>query len=549
MQRKKFIHSSLGKNTTVKSSQKKVSLSFNPYAGTWDYWKASHLLRRTTFGPTYQLIKQSVSLGLNNTINQLFQILPQPTPPVNYYYASDPDCAIGETWVDKPNTGGWSETQRNYSLTAWNFLLMMNEGMSIREKLTLFWINHFGVSNIPDSRAKYNYNVLLRDKAFGNFKQLIKDVTIEPAMLRFLNGDQNIKGYPNENYARELLELFTIGKGPQIGPGDYTHYTESDIFEMAKVLTGWYMIGFAGSGGLNYVTSAFSNTDHETGTKTLSSKFNNEVINNLGDQEYSYLIDIIFQKEEVSKHICRKLYRWFVYYEINQDIEDNIIEPMALILRTNNYEIKPALEALLKSEHFFDIQSIGPLIKSPIDYMISVLKQSHVTLPSNWQDKHHISLLMMDHLEDWQMQYHGPPSVAGWKAYYQSPLYYRMWINASSLQQRSKFVTRILGFGYQTSGIILTIKPLELITYIDNPYDPNSVIDEFAKIFFPVEIPQTQKDSLKQILLPGLPDFEWTVEYNDYVNNPSDIALAEAIEEKLENVLTVMYNLAECHLS
>ena len=107
--------------------------------------------------------------------------------------------------------------------------------------MTLFWHNHFVVEfgDINDARMGYEYCRLLRQHALGNFKQLAKDVTVTPAMLRYLNGNQSTVGAPNENYGRELLELFTVGKGPLIGPGNYTNYTEADVQAAAKVLTGW----------------------------------------------------------------------------------------------------------------------------------------------------------------------------------------------------------------------------------------------------------------------------------------------------------------------
>ena len=153
------------------------------------------------------------------------------------------------------------------------------------------------------------------------------------------------------------------------------------------------------------------------------------------------------------------------------------------------------------------------------------------------------------------MDYFGIPGVAGWKAYYQSPQFTRMWINATSLQQRQVFVTRILGFGYQVPGdgtghtIILKIEPIPLLSIISDPADPNAVIAGLARLVFPVALPQSQKDALKYILLPGLPDFEWKAEYDAYKNDPTNEAKKEAIETRLKNVLAAMFMMAENHLS
>lgn len=531
--------------------------SLNPYIGPWTYETASHLLRRTTFGPTHALINQSVSLGLGGTLVQLFKGLHLPAPPLRYIQnADDPNCPLGQTWINKPMVGDPQVQHREDSLRAWNFLQLYNEGMSIREKLTLFWMNHFGCGNNPDPRADYVYVQLLRAGAWGSFKQLIKNVTITPAMLNFLNGDVNEKDAPNENFAREFLELYTIGKGPLIAPGDYTNYTEEDVRMLAKCFSGWRIRGFWGANNLTFTAGYFDPQYHDISTKQLSAKFGNVVIPNAGDKEYSNVIDIIFEQKEVSHFICRKLYRWFCYYDIDPVIEANIITPLATALRNSNYNIQTAVWILLRSQHFFDMANVvGSVIKSPIDYMLSVLKQSHVALPANWRDQYSISLLMHDWLAGWQMNYFGIPEVAGWKAYHQAPLYHRMWTNATSLQQHQIFVTRILGFGYQVTGegtgqtVVLEVKPLKLLNIIADPSDPDKVIAGLSKLFFPVSLDLSQLDTLKNILLSGLADIEWTTEYNDYKNNPTDQVKINAIETRLKNVLAAMYMMAENHLS
>jgi hypothetical protein len=153
------------------------------------------------------------------------------------------------------------------------------------------------------------------------------------------------------------------------------------------------------------------------------------------------------------------------------------------------------------------------------------------------------------------MNYFGVPSVAGWKAYHQDPLYYRMWISSASLQERQLFVTRILGNGYQVrgegTGLTHTIKlnPLLLLQSLSNPSDPNAVVKELAELFFPVPIPTSQADALKNILLPGLPDFEWTVEYNQYKADPNNQMYVNAVSARLKNLLAAMFMIAENHLS
>ncbi|MCB0595340.1 MAG: DUF1800 domain-containing protein, partial [Phaeodactylibacter sp.] len=406
-----------------------VNSGLEPYSGPWEYEQAAHLLRRSMFGPTYEQIKTAASLGLEATIEQLFSPLPLPQPPLNYFFQDDPLVPVGQTWVNAPyydnvNARGY----RRQSLRGWTMELLLDEGVSIREKLTLFWHNHFAVSDINDANFLYRHISLLRKYAWGNFRELVKEVTIDPTMLRFLNGNQNSKNAPNENFARELLELFTIGKGPLVDSGDYTNYTEGDIREMARVLTGWRDVGFFSTNPDISVGSVYLPFRHDTSSKQLSHRFDNIVIDNMEDQEYAHLIDVIFQKEEVARFICRKLYRWFIYYVIDDNAEENVIEPMAQLLISSDYEIRPALEALLSSAHFFDMLNVGPMIKNPLDFVMTAIKPFQVEFPQGLQPRYNGYLRLFSSTVLQQMEYYNPPQVAGWKAYYQEPGYYRTWI-------------------------------------------------------------------------------------------------------------------------
>ncbi|MDX1942843.1 MAG: DUF1800 domain-containing protein [Saprospiraceae bacterium] len=521
-----------------------------PYAGAWGFEQAAHLLRRAMFSPTLTQIKTAINKGLDATLEELLQELPLPEPPVNHYYRRDRFVAVGETWVDAPyDREDESVTYRNDSLRAWQMGLIFTEGVSIREKMTLFWHNHFAVNDIEDARYLYRYITLLRSNFLGNFRELVKEVTIDPAMLRFLNGTDNVKEAPNENYARELLELFTIGKGPFAGPGDYTNYTEQDVAEMARALTGWYENASTSGDRDKKVEAYFGLDAHDTGVKQLSHRFDNAIITNMGDQEYAHLVDIIFQKREVARFICRKLYRWFVYYKIDENIETNIIEPMAQLLIDNDYSIRPVVETLLRSEHFFHILSIGPMIKNPIDFVISLIKISEPTFSENleyrylsWYDYFKGAALM-------QMEYFFPPEVAGWKPYYQSPAFYRIWINASTLGFSMEFVDQTFYYYDDQDERVIKFDVLKFIKQLDDPYDPNKVIEGFAQILFPRPITAKQITALKEIILPGLPDYEWGVEYTDYEANPNDMQLANAIDTKLRELLSQMMKMAEFYLS
>ena len=530
------------------------------FSGNWTSKEARHLLKRTSFGITEMLVSEAVSLGLLGTIDKLFEQSPLPEPPSKYLLDGtgngeiiDPDANYGETWINGspiPTSANSQEKNkilksRTKSLYAWSFLQMQNAEISIREKLTLFWHNHFVAENTNPHR-EYFYISILRNNALGNFKELTKQITTDPNMLIYLSGSQNSNTAPNENYSRELLELFSIGKGAAVGNGDYTNYTEDDVVQMAKALTGWRVKGLNNPDTL---TSFFSNNKHTTGDKNLSYRFNNAIISENGENEYKDLIDKIFEQEECSKFIMRKLYRWFVNAEISEDIETHIIEPLAENIRNNNYEIEPALKILLSSEHFFE--NTFCMIKSPIDLILSATKSLLLSAPtSSINEEYEFALILYLATSDIGQSIFHHPDVAGWKAYYQKPLYYKTWVNNYLLPKRLEYCKVLVTGGIllidEKSYIVPPLVPVLLIvSSITTAEDPIILIRSLTNQLFNYEISQNQIDSLKDILIPGLPDFEWTIEYLDYLEDPSDNDLRTSIENKLRNLIGTMVQMSE----
>lgn len=530
----------------IKSPEKSpISGTLDPYTGSWDHTQASHLLRRTMIGHTREHLDWVLENGMQATIDMLLADTPMPSPPINYFFEDDPFTPIGETWIDKPTTQQL-ENYRIRSLFGWTMGNMLEEGMSVRERMTLFWHNHFVTADINQPTLMYQYITLLRASATGNFRDLTKAVTINPAMLIYLNGNQNTKNAPNENYARELLELFTVGKGELAGPGDYTTFTEDDVREIARILTGWRTRYIFDTGEMPY--SFFNANLHDTGTKQLSHRFNNTLIQDNGAQEYSDLIDIVFQHPEASRHLCRKLYRWFVYYVIDDTIEQTIIEPMSQILRDNDFDIKPVLEALLGSEHFYDVNSIGCIIKNPIEFLVVHTKQFEVRMPPDVLNRYHVWLALFRTTELLQMVYFYPPSVAGWKAFYQEPTYNQLWINAVTLVIRQLYTDLMATVGFESINDRFIIDVLALAEKTPNAENPNYLIQGFAAILYPITLSQDLIDAFKEILIPGLPDFEWTLQYGEYLADPTNEELRLPVELKLRLLVRAMQARPEYHL-
>ncbi|WP_020537936.1 DUF1800 domain-containing protein [Lewinella cohaerens] len=530
-----------------------VTTDLEPYAGVWEQAQAAHLLRRTTFGPNKATLQLALDQGLDATILQLFTDLPLPEPP-RYYdteEGDDPNVLPEESWINMPlPEEGNVLPNRSRSLQAWTMGLLLNEEISIREQLCLFWHNHFAINNsVNDPRFWYRYITTIRGQAWGNFRQLCKDITIDPCMLRFLNGNQNEAGSPNENYARELLELYTVGKGPFAGPGDYTTFTEQDVEAMARVLTGWTDTAYQTTDPEEELTAVFQPEFHDVLPKQLSARFGGAVIADFGEEEYAHLIDVIFAQDEVARHICRKLYRWFVYYKIDEMTEAQVILPLAQMLIDNDYEIAPVLQVLLRSNHFYSILNQGPMIKHPIQFVLGPIRQCGVAFPEEWQEQYVLWQQLHELTDRMDMAYYDIPEVAGWKAYYQQPLFYRNWINSISLQQRSGYVRNLVVNGYTPGEITLRMDPLAFIATLEDPLEPNVMIAEIATLLLPQPLETSQLTALKEILIPGLPDFEWTLEYGNYLGSPDDETIRQAVESKLQDLFVGLFNMAEFHLS
>lgn len=522
-----------------------ISGTLEPYSGPWTEEAAKHLLYRTVFGPTRPDIEYAQEMGMEGTVSQLLSDPPAVPPPINYDFNQDPNTPIGQTWVDKPLLQGQLGYRRR-SLRAWFTGIMMEQGMTVHEKMTLFWHNHFVTAGVSVPRFNYQYVDLLRTHALGNFRQLTKEMTINPAMLRYLNGDQNSAQAPNENYARELFELFTVGKGGLAGPGDYSTFTEDDVHSASRVLTGWRVQFDRNTGAMP--VPFFIPFRHDKSTKQFSHHYNSAIIENGDENEYATLIDMIFDSGKPALFLAKKLYRWFVYYHIDETIEQQVIEPLAQVILDNNYEVKPALEALFSSEHLYDANSKGCQIKSPADFVVNLVRQFSLDAPDNLLDKYRTWRLYFQGIELIQMELLNPPSVAGWKAYYQDPAYNRIWINSVTLPIRLSYTDVFSTIGLGVGDRKLQIDVFGLLSELPDALDPNEMIRDLAWPIFPVPLTDGQVDFLKEVLIPGLPDEEWTIEYSAYLNNPGNAAIKAAVELKLRLMMRTMLSFAEYHL-
>jgi uncharacterized protein (DUF1800 family) len=559
MDRRKFL------SAYKKSASKRVAFSppettqrtttgLNPYTGPWTENEVIHLLKRTMFGSKKADIDYFKTRTVSQAVDELINpTAPLPAPPVKEYDTTgaltqpDTGIAAGTTWVNDPNNDGTIQSRRRASFKKWWMGNMINQDRSIREKMTLFLHNHFSTetNDVGNAQYVYKHHALLRANAVGNFKSLVRAITIDPAMLVYLNGQYNTATAPDENYGRELQELFCCGKGAG------SQYTESDVKAAAKVLTGW-------QNDAANITSKFTSSRHDVTNKQFSAFYNNTIITGktgatAGDLELDALMTMIFNTQEVSKYICRRLYRWFVYYDIDASVEANVIEPLAAIFRNNNYELKPVLSAMLKSENFFDVLNQGCLIKSPVDMVVGLCRELNVQFQpaTDYITNYGFWNYLVSTVSNMSQNIGDPPDVSGWKAYYQAPQFHEIWINSDTLPKRNQFTDTMVTNGYTFNSKKLIIDGTELVKLLPNADDPNALITNLLKIVYRISLSAaTQKQLKTDILLSGQAnDAYWTAAWQQFIATPSDAANTTTVKNRIRDLLKYLMDLAEYQLS
>ncbi|HEX4875628.1 MAG TPA: DUF1800 domain-containing protein [Chitinophagaceae bacterium] len=532
----------------------RTNSGINTYTGPWTEQEIVHLLKRTMFGAKKADVDYFKTRTMSQAVDELLSpVAPDPAPPVKEYTTSttpgvnaDGNILQGTTWINDINSDGTVQSQRRASYKKWWTGVMINQDRSIREKMIMLWIDHFGneTSDVGNANWAYRQHTLIRQYALGNFKNLVRDISKDLHMLRYLNGYLNQAAAPDENYARELFELFTLGKGPG------SQYTENDVKEAAKVLTGWQI------NGTTY-TTIFTPARHSTVNKSFSSFFNNTVITGrtgttAGDLELIDLINMTFAQAEVAKFIVRKLYRWFVYYAIDAATETNVIIPLADIFRNNNYEIKPVLSALFKSEHFFDMLNRGCFIKTPSDQVIGSLREMNVQFrpDTDWSTNYGLWNTFYNWMVNMGQNLHDPPNVSGMPAFYQEPSFHEIWINSDSLPKRNQFTDIMINTGYVVNSFRAQFNCVAFAQTLPNPGNPNDLIDDSLKILFRNDLSAQSKQQIKtQILLTGQQwDYYWTNAWSAYISNPTT-ANFNTVNTRLKSLFQYFFNLSEYQLA
>lgn len=363
--------------------------------------KIQHLLWRAGFGPMAEEIPQIQHAHPREYVKALFKSSSKNPSVIDVADSSLKGLVMGIDEISKQQKLSDEEKKKIREQSredikslnlAW-LSQMVDSDQQLREKMSLFWHGHFASRNI---NILYQQQLLdvIRQNALGNFGDLLLGVSKSAAMINFLNNNQNRKDHPNENFAREVMELFTMGRG---------NYSESDVKEAARAFTGW---GASLRGDF-----VFRKFQHDNGKKT--------VLGQSGDFDGDDIIRILLEQKQTALFITRKIYRFFV----NDTPDEQIVQQLANKFYQSRYNISALMQEIFSSDWFYEEKNIGSKIKSPVELIVGIQRM----LPMQWQSPE-VQLLVQRLLG--QLLFY-PPNVAGWPGG-------RNWIDSSSLMLRMR---------------------------------------------------------------------------------------------------------------
>ena len=484
--------------------------SLDPYPQPLTLTDAYHLLRRLSFGPTHAVAQQLVGKTAQEAVDLVLGV-----------GQSDPAVDPPGPWVDQSTenpSGADPDTRRAieawwrsifHELQQWWIERMRTERLPVSEKIILFWHGHFTTEFTYENgyippQLLYRQYLMFRRNRLGSFPAFVEDFTLDGAELVYLGGELNTKGVPNENYARELMELFTMGVG---------WYTEGDVKEAARVLTGWRVAKFNDEPAPKGIYEVyFDPAAHDTGAKqvlgvTIPARDPNENTEYLVRRdEVRRLIHILMETrpQQVSQFIARKIYRFFVYS--NPDYDAPVLTALAETFRNADFELLPVFRTLFASKHFFDPAVRGIQIKTPPEFVVGLLRQLEIP----WNEAASIVTALGQELYD-------PPTVAGWDGY-------RTWINTVSYPARVEFARQV----------IESLTDAHLYQWAQQFPSFASDVDSFATeielFFFPQSVSEQRHQYYVSILLQGAPSYEWSQIAQDQ----------QAVALRLRNLLIAM---------
>jgi uncharacterized protein (DUF1800 family) len=381
-----------------------VATAVSAANGPLGFDDARHLLNRTGFSATPAEIDAYAGLTREQAAERLLAGAGRPaaTPPPAWAAGFESPRRFRGMSAEERKLAVREIFQKAFELQSWWFTEMLATASPLNERMTLFWHNHFvsSVRKVRSPQLMYRQNVLLRQHAFGNFGEMLRAVARDPAMVVYLDSASNRKGQPNENFAREVMELFTLGEG---------NYSENDIKEAARAFTGWSINTDTGE-------FMFRRLLHDDGTKT--------VLGRTGNLDGDAVLELLLAQPQTAEFIVAKLRREFI--SLQPDPAE--VRRIARLFRGSGYDIRTALRALLVSDAFYARHNRAALIKSPLEIVIGTLRQFQFTTGD-------VMPFVVTTNQLGQALF-APPNVKGWAGG-------EAWINSTTLLARKTFLERL----------------------------------------------------------------------------------------------------------
>ncbi|MAG58007.1 MAG: hypothetical protein CMJ83_17110 [Planctomycetes bacterium] len=441
-----------------------------PLARTaWSRDKARHLLDRAGFGGTPAEVDRLFAMGPYRAVNHLVGYHGRPSTDLAFDVSPPERPASFESRLVPAERARFArarqaqERRQQAKLRTWWLRRMVSSQRPLEEKLTLFWHGHFAVNyrTFYLTYILYQQNQLFRGRAGDNFGALLHGIVHDAAMLRYLDNNRNTKGHPNENLAREIMELFAMGEGKG--------YTEKDIREAARALTGYGYDPWSAH-------FRFSASRHDPGKKTIFRRTGNFA----GDD----LVDLILRQPATSRFIAKKLFAFFAF----ENPDPDVVETLARVLREHRYDLAPMLENMFLSEVFFSERAMGTQIKSPVQLMVGSIRTFGIE---------NVDYAAVDRsLQGMGQHLFEPPNVKGWDGG-------RAWISAERILVRYNAVAQLVGAS--RGGGIDVVRMLE-----GRPFaSAGEVVDHLARVALSTPLHESKRRELVASLGDLPPSSKW----------------------------------------
>lgn len=450
-------------------------------ADPWNRKWAAHLYRRAAFGASRADLLEAERLGHDGTLTLLLR--------------GKPGAAeMEETLSDVGRVAAENSIDR---LRGWWMYGMLHSLHPLREKLTLFWHNHFATSDekVQNALLMFRQNRLLRQHALGKFGPFLQAISKDPAMLFWLDSNRNVKEAPNENYARELMELFSLGVG---------NYTEKDIKEAARAFTGWHTdrSGFK-----------FDSRAHDEGNKTFFGQ--------TGNWDGGDIVRMVLERPVAARFLVRKLY----HYLISETAEPPaaLVEPLCDSFRKSEYDVAALVRTMLASKLFYSEHAFRQRVKSPVEFVLSAARATYLFVGEDHDD--YLPLppqVLVPRLAAMSQRLFAPPNVKGWPGA-------RAWLTTSTVLERDNFAealaTGSLWVGEPVGEEYVPPKAFDAARLLreEKVEDPEGIVRAVLDLYVPGGFPRESQAKLVAFVAEG---------------RPTGSALARRVRETVHAVLT-----------